>query len=106
MITDSRLKYCVSFSGLDFYEYEVRLGRYFFIPMAYYEKLWTRKVRETMDYIRGNYHVYYIAKGNELIGYGTIVRGGGDINSQRKMTSYFVIYGSNLVLEAMVMQMF
>lgn len=50
---------------------------FFYPPMAYYENLFSRTIRETWDYFKGNYQVIYIAKNNTLLGYGTIVRGGG-----------------------------
>lgn len=77
MIKNKHLAYCTTLSGVDFYEYKVKLFSYFYTPMAYYENLFSRKIRETIDFLRGNYHVYYIAKDNNLIGYGTVVKGGG-----------------------------
>ena len=45
--------------------------------MAGDEKLLSRQLRETLDYIRGNYKVVYMAVADSLIGFGVITRGGG-----------------------------
>lgn len=77
MIKDKKLEYITSVDELDFYRYKARLFNYFYTPMAYYEKLFSRMVRETIDFVRGNYNVVYMAKGEELVGYGVVTRGGG-----------------------------
>ena len=55
MMQDKRMKYIQSVDGLDFYEYKARLFSYFYQTMAGYETLVTRQLRETIDYVRGNY---------------------------------------------------
>lgn len=77
MIKNSNLKYLTSCNDLDFYEFKTSLFNYFAINMAYYEKLFSRRIRETMDYIKGGYHVVYIARKDILLGYGIVVKGGG-----------------------------
>lgn len=77
MNNDKKLVFLKQIEGIDFYRYKATLFNYFYKPMAYYEKLFTRKVRETLDYIRGGYTVIYIARENKIIGYGIITRGGG-----------------------------
>lgn len=77
MMQDKRMKYIQSVDGLDFYEYKARLFSYFYQTMAGYETLVTRQLRETIDYVRGNYKVIYMGVGNILVGYGVITRGGG-----------------------------
>ncbi len=75
---NKKLVFLKNRNGLDFYEYRARLFNYFPPPrMAPYEKLFTRCIRETLDYIRGKYHVIYCAVGDNLVGHATIVRGGG-----------------------------
>lgn len=77
MICDKNLKHATTVDQVDFYEYKVRLFSYFYTPMAHYEKLLSRTLRETLDYVRGNYKVVYMGIGDKLIGYGVITRGGG-----------------------------
>lgn len=77
LIKNSNLKYLTSCDDLDFYEFKTSLFNYFAINMAYYEKLFSRRIRETMDYIKGGYHVVYIARKDILLGYGIVVKGGG-----------------------------
>lgn len=77
MIKNSNLEYLTSCNDLDFYEFKTSLFNYFAINMAYYEKLFSRRIRETMDYIKGGYHVVYIARKDILLGYGIVVKGGG-----------------------------
>ncbi len=77
MIEDKNLTYLGTFDGIDFYRYRTRLFRYFYCPMAYYEKLFSRMVRETIDFVRGGYHVIYIAQNDRLVGYGIVTKGGG-----------------------------
>ena len=77
MIQDKKLKYLKTVDGIDFYEYRVRLFSYFYSTMAGYEKLMTRMLRETIDYLRGDYKVVYMGIDDSLVGYGVITRGGG-----------------------------
>lgn len=76
MVQDSKLSYLESAEGLDFYRFRCRLFRYFYLPMAYYEKLPTRMLRETIDYVRGNYAVIYAFRDQTPVGYGVVTRGG------------------------------
>ena len=76
MMQDPKLSYLESADSLDFYRYHCRFLRYFYTPMAYYEKLLTRQIRETIDYVRGNYSVIYMFRGDTPVGYGVITRGG------------------------------
>ncbi len=77
MITDKRLQYIKSTGDVDFYKFRPTLFRYFYKPMAYYERLFSRTVRETLDFLRGGYYLVYLAIDDHLVGYGTVVRGGG-----------------------------
>lgn len=77
MIRDKKLKYLKQIEGIDFYEYKTKLFDYFYVPMAYYEKLFSRKIRETLDYIRGGYRVIYMARYDKIVGYGIVTKGGG-----------------------------
>ncbi len=77
MIDNKELTYLTTVDGIDFYRYRTRLFHYFYTPMAYYEKLFTRCIRETLDYLRGGYAVIYMAEGDTLLGYGVVTRGGG-----------------------------
>lgn len=62
---------------MGFYEYKASLLRYFYTPMAPYERLFSRKIRETLDFIKGGYKVLYIFDNKIPIAYCTIVKGGG-----------------------------
>lgn len=53
MITGKRLQYLESIGDFDFYKFRPTLFHYFFTPMAYYERLFSRTVRETFDFVRG-----------------------------------------------------
>ena len=64
-------------NGLQYYEYKASLLKYFYTPMAPYESLFSRKIRETLDFIKGKYKVLYIFEKDSPIAYCTIVRGGG-----------------------------
>ena len=77
MINDNKLIFLKQIDGIDFYRYKASLFKYFYKPIAYYEKLFTRSIRETIDYVRGKYRVIYMAKEDEIIGYGIVTRGGG-----------------------------
>lgn len=77
MIEDKYIKFITSISDVDIYEYSARFLRYFYCPMAYYETLLSRKIRETLDFVRGDYRVFYIARGDKMVGCCTIVKGGG-----------------------------
>ncbi len=77
MINDRRLVYLKQIEGIDFYKYKASLFNYFYTPMAYYENLFSRKIRETLDYVRGGYNVIYMARENKIVGYGIITKGGG-----------------------------
>ncbi len=77
MIYDKALIYLGTENGIDCYKFKARPLKYFYTPMAYYENLKSRTVRETIDYFRGGYNVIYLAVDDKLIGYGTITRGGG-----------------------------
>ena len=50
MITDKRLQYLETVEECDFYKFTPSLFHYFYTPMAYYERLFSRTVRETLDY--------------------------------------------------------
>lgn len=77
MITDKSLRFLKTQDGIDFYRFHARLFHYFYIPMAEYEGLRSRMIRETIDLLRGRYRVIYMAMGDQIIGYGIITRGGG-----------------------------
>lgn len=77
MIEDAKLEYLRTIDGIDFYRFRARLFKYFFTPMAPYEGLFSRMVRETLDYVRGGYEVVYIGKDQRLLGYIIVTRGGG-----------------------------
>lgn len=77
MLHDKRMQYLKTVDGVDFYCHRVSLFHYFYTPMAPYERLFTRMIRETLDYCRGGYAVVYMARGNTLLGYGVVTRGGG-----------------------------
>lgn len=91
MIRDKKLIHLVQVDGVDFYRYKAKLFNYFYTPMAYYEKLFSRTIRETLDYIRGKYNVIYLAKDDVLVGYGIVTRGGG---RNKFATKYDVVFNS------------
>lgn len=91
MLNDKRLIYLATVDGIDFYRYRSSLFRYFYTPMAYYEKLFTRCIRETLDYLRGGHNVVYMARGDKLVGYGVVTRGGG---RNRFCTGRDIVLGS------------
>ena len=44
MINDKKLIYLKQIEGIDFYKYKAKFFNYFYTPMAYYEKLFSRKI--------------------------------------------------------------
>lgn len=77
MIKDKRLEYICSIDGCEYYKFKASLFNYFYKKMAPYEGLFSRKIRETIDYNRGGYCAVYQCVNNAITGYVTIVAGGG-----------------------------
>ena len=97
MIVDKQLIFLKTVEGLDYYEFKPRFLRYYYTPMAYYEGLFSRIIRESFDYIRGGYRVFYFGEKDKLIGYVTIVKGGG---RYRFCTSCDSVFCNLFILDA------
>lgn len=77
MVDNKKLELIFQDGELDYYRFLANPFRYFYTPMAPYESLLSRMVRESLDYIRGGYTPIYQFEGDRPVGYATIVKGGG-----------------------------
>lgn len=77
MIQDKRLQYICSVDDCDYFIFKARLFHYFYTRMAPYENLFSRLIRESIDFFRGKYYPVYQVVEGEIVAYATVVRGGG-----------------------------
>lgn len=103
MITNHKLKYCISCNDLDYYLFKPSLGQWFFKNWKGYtedsEKRTRRQwVRMFIEWMWGGYSIYYAARDNSIVGYITVARGGRRITLSNKKD---IVLGPYYTLEAM-----
>ncbi len=80
----NKLQYLGSLNGYDCYLYKASLFDYFYTTISPHENKLPRKIRETLDYIRGGYKVLYLFEEEKPVAYLTLVKGGGRYSFSKK----------------------
>lgn len=83
MINDKKLKYLMSEDGMDYYSYVPKFGKWMY--KNYDHMRFQRWVRYLLEYIsEGRYVVYYMAKGDCILGYCFSAAGGRRLKCSNK----------------------
>ena len=89
MINNPKLNYIKTVDNLDYYLFKPTLGHWFFEDWKGYledkEKHSNRqKIRMLIEWIWGGYRIYYVSKGDSIIGYVLVAHGGRRITCSQK----------------------
>lgn len=77
MLQHKQLKYINSFEDVDYFLFKPRLFRCYFSGYSAYQKSTIlHTIRMMIELLDGGYRVYYMALGNEIVGYGVVASGG------------------------------